>query len=135
MWRRSRTPNLRIFARFESLSSARHRPQTCPLPPLSVGDDPPRDTSLVRLIFTHPLAPPWDCVTFTRRRRNSYMANINRPVVHVMLAAPRLLNSCISATVRPKALGRVVHGSWGQIGVQPDALNVFYTSKGSFFHT
>ena len=41
MWRRSRTPNLRIFARLDSLSSARHRPQTCPLPPLSVGENNP----------------------------------------------------------------------------------------------
>ena len=31
-------------------------------------------------------------------------------------------------------LGRVSHGSWGQIGVQPDALRVLYI-KGSFVHT
>jgi hypothetical protein len=41
VWRRSWTPNLRIFARLDSLSSARHRPQTCPFPPLSMGENNP----------------------------------------------------------------------------------------------
>ena len=35
--------------------------------------------------------------------------------LRVMLAVTRLLNSCISAALR---LGRVVHGSWGQIGLR-----------------
>ena len=54
---------------------------------------------------------------------------IPTPACCKMQDAPRLLNSCVSVLLY--GLGRAAHGSWGQIGVQTDALRVLYI-KGVF---
>ena len=58
---------------------------------------------------------------------------LRRACCNATVAGTRLLNSCITSVLL-YGLGRVGHGSWGQIGVQQAALRVLYI-KGFFIHT